>query len=280
MRTVILSILLTSAAIMPQQQAHAGIEDVSILDNAAWDLVKWVFGFANKDAVTVAQAGSITIDTASARQVGFYDDIQTYDHVTTQNGYQSAPVSTLDGQATTNHLIHEKQFAYYDLVVYDYDPTTQTLSNGQYWVEESFYIPTVYLNDQQYNVAIGTTKKWDVTYRAFSNYSNPNGDQDLRYPGNYTMTAHYVLSDLNATTSGVTSTPRGIVQTKPISMNAIAADNKNVDLLENKTQMSGKWLTGSHVRDWSLSPYLTGPPTPNAPQQVSVEWYIRVTEQP
>jgi hypothetical protein len=108
-------------------------------------------------------------------------------------------------------------------------------------------------NPLHLNVAIGTTRKFDATYRVFSVYGNTTADQGLRDPGNYTVNIHYKLADLSYGQNGLSTTPRALMEKKAVQMSAIDPDNKNVDLLSNKTEMNiSPWATGSVTRDWDF----------------------------
>lgn len=271
-----LSILILTLGLSFQAKADSPI---SISDNAVWDGVKWLFSFLDKDGVARAQAGHIEIDAAYGRQMGYYDDAQVYDHITIKNGYQSAPYSTLNGVPTINHLVHDKRFAYYDVIVHEYNPDTGRLTNPQRWVGESFWEPKAYLYDEKWYVAIGTTKQWKASYRVFSNYRNSTGDQKLRYPGNYTVTVHYRLADLSYSKQGLSSVWRDKTETKKVSLSAIQSDNRRVYLLQPNTEMISARATGVHTREWDAHFYPIGPTNPYVGEQYSVEWRIKETDQ-
>lgn len=247
----------------------------AVSGSAVFSGFKWVASSVFKSNQGTAQAGAVVIDSVDSYYKGYYAHNEVYEHKTFKSGYQDAPRSTLNGQSSTHHNLTEMDYEYYDLMVYQVD-SNGNLYNPQTWIGHQYWEPTVYLNDSNYYISIGTVRKFDVHHRVFSNYSNLSGDQRLRNPGTYNVTVRYSLSDVSITPSGLAYKPQDKVKKIKVPMSAIQNDDKRVDLLPHGTKIdSPPYATGSIIRKWGWEFVQNAPPNPYVGESIGVIWTVK-----
>jgi hypothetical protein len=205
-------------------------------------------------AVGTASAAEVVIDTSHSRQKGWYSEELVYDHETIINGYQAAPVSKDQGQATTDHRYYPAKFEYYDLQIYVKDPETKEFVSSYTWVDSGWFEPDIFLDHALTYVIWATTKYSETKFRVFSNYHMKNGPDDrLREPGDYMVRVKFKVYDLSYTEEeGMVFTPNQERLYREVpGMNAIANDHRQVDVLKkHQWIMEGPNAYGWIKRRW------------------------------
>lgn len=274
--------------------AH-GVSLKGMVEKAIWDGFKYyVFGDnPNFTAVGTASAGAVVMDTSASHQKGWYGESLMYDHQTTINGWQSAPISTYLDQATTDHRYYPANFQYYDMVIYNRDPNdpSKFISNNK-WVGSSWFEPDIYIDHSMTYVIWATTKRSETKFRVFSRFTMQNGPDDrLRNdPGKYEVEVRHTVYQLQYTTQqGMVRIPDHKVKTSFAFLNKIADDNAQIDLLKDQQwMMQGpnaygwirrKWekQTEATVHSSMIEPVPVGVPVGGAP--VTIREIYRIKEE-